>query len=249
VQWTPAGAANILAVQTIAGKSHWNVMRAVLRALTDRGHTVTVFTPFTDGDRPGYTEVDVFEQAVVFLAMDATFLIEKFGSVRNTMPSMVNFSRPSCDTTYGHRRMADIMDGAADRKFHLVVTEPMVSECVAYAATELRVPVAYVVPFPILTYLERPFTGHVPNPATAGHVLSGRGTPGTFAERFANVALTLYCSALKWYAERQLRRAEPRPYDAVDLVRSSVIFANTHFITEPARPRTPDVVQIGGTYT
>ncbi|CAI6347272.1 unnamed protein product [Macrosiphum euphorbiae] len=58
-QWTSIGAANILTVHTIHGKSHWNVMRGVLRALTDRGHTVTVFTPFVDGDRPGYTELYV----------------------------------------------------------------------------------------------------------------------------------------------------------------------------------------------
>lgn len=55
IQWTPVDAANILAVETIPGKSHWNVMRSVLRALTERGHTVTVFTPFVDGDRDGYT--------------------------------------------------------------------------------------------------------------------------------------------------------------------------------------------------
>lgn len=76
VQRTPVDAANILAVQSIAGKIHWKVMRTVLRALTDRGHTVTVFTPFADGNRPGYTEVDVSEEAVMFLAMDATFLME-----------------------------------------------------------------------------------------------------------------------------------------------------------------------------
>lgn len=167
----------------------------MLRALTDRGHTVAVFTPFADGDRPGYTEMDVFEEAVMFLAMDATFLMEKFGSMRKTIPSMLNYTIASCNTIYEHRRMAEILNGAAAaaaRKFDLVVTEPPVSECVAYAATVFRVPTVYVVPFPIVTYLERQLTGHVPNPASAGHVLSVRGAPKTFTERFANVALTVY---------------------------------------------------------
>lgn len=40
----------ILAIENVAGKSHWNFMSAVLRSLTDVGHNVTVFTPFPDGN-------------------------------------------------------------------------------------------------------------------------------------------------------------------------------------------------------
>ncbi|XP_060878990.1 UDP-glucosyltransferase 2-like [Metopolophium dirhodum] len=245
-QWTPAGAANILAVQPSPGRSHWNMMRAVLRALTDHGHTVTVFTPFVDGDRDGYTEVDVSGPMKARVGLNATFLFETFGTTRKLMTNMMRATRSGCDTIYEQRRMVDILDGAAKRRFDLVVTEPLVSECVAYVATALNVPVLYVVPPPIVTYLERSLTGHVPNPAAGGHLLSRRGVPKTFAERLANAALTVYCSTLTWYAEWQLRWADPRPYDAVDLVRPSLIFSNTHFITEPARPLSPDVVQIGG---
>lgn len=49
--------ARILAIETFAGKSHWNFMSAVLRAMTDNGHNVTVFTPFVDGNRENYTEI------------------------------------------------------------------------------------------------------------------------------------------------------------------------------------------------
>lgn len=245
-QWTPAGAANILAVQPSPGRSHWNVMRAVLRALTDRGHMVTVFTPFVEGDRDGYTEVDVSEQMKARVGLNATFLFETFGTTRKLMKNMMRATRSGCDTIYEQPRMADILEGVAARRFDLVFTEPLVSECVAYVATALRVPVLYVVPPPIITYLERSLTGHVPNPAAAGHVLSRRGVPKTFAERLANAALTVYCSAVTWYAEWQLRLANPRPYDAVELVRPSLIFSNTHFITEPARPLSPEIVQIGG---
>ncbi|XP_026811755.1 UDP-glucuronosyltransferase 2B2-like isoform X2 [Rhopalosiphum maidis] len=246
LQRTPVNAANILAVQTIPGKSHWNVMRAVLRVLTDRGHTVTVFTQFLDGDRDGYIEVDVSEQTGPRLGLDASFLIENFGTTRKLMANMEIATRTNCDTIYKHPRMVDILKGTSARKFDLVITEPLVSECVAYMATVLRVPMIYVVPPPIVTYLERPLTGHVSNPAVVGHVLSGHGVPVTFAQRFANVVLTIYCSTLKWYNERQLRLASPQPYDTMDLVKPSIIFTNTHFITEPARPLTPDVIQIGG---
>ncbi|CAH1722246.1 unnamed protein product [Aphis gossypii] len=49
-------AVRILAVDTVAGKSHWNFMSSVFISLTDAGHNVTVFTPFSDGDRENYTD-------------------------------------------------------------------------------------------------------------------------------------------------------------------------------------------------
>jgi len=245
-QWTQVSAANILAVPTVPDKSHWNVLRSVIRALTDRGHNVTVFTSSLDGNREGYTEVDVSaEQRPPLVDVDATYLVETIAKPAQLMQILADETRVSCDKIYGNRLMADILNGVA-QKFDLVITEPFMSECVAYVATVLRVPMVYVFPPPFATFLERPLTGHVPNPATGGHVLSGRGVPKTFAERLANAALTVYCSALAWYAEWNLRRTNPRPYDAVELVKPSVIFTNTHFITEPSRPLTPDVVQIGG---
>lgn len=245
-QWSPTGAANILAVQPIPCKSHWNVMRAVLRVLTDRGHTVTVFTPFMEGKRDGYTEVDMSDQMAPMLGKDAKYLIENFAHVRKSIPRMLNFTRRSCDMIYGHERMAKILGGSGILDFDLVITEPMVSECVAYAATVLRVPTIYVVPFPVITYLERPLTGHFSNPATVGHVMFHRGNPKALAERLGNVFLTVHCSILTWYAEWQHRWANLRPFDTVDLIKPSMIFTNSYFITESARPLTPDVVQIGG---
>ncbi|CAH1710822.1 unnamed protein product [Aphis gossypii] len=245
-QWSPAGAANILAVQPIPCKSHWNVMRAVLRVLTDRGHTVTVFTPFVEGDRDGYTEVDLSDQMAPLLGLDAKYLIKNYGQARKSIPKMLDFTRRSCDMIYGHERMVKILEGSGTRDFDLVITEPLVSECVAYAATVLRVPTIYVVPFPIVTYLERPLTGHISNPATVGHVMFHRGNPKAFAERLSNVLLTVHCSILIWFAEWQYRWSNSRPFDTVDLIKPSLIFTNSYFITESARPLTPDVVQIGG---
>lgn len=246
LEWTKVSAANILAVPTVPDKSHWNLMRSVLRALTDRGHNVTVFTSSLDGDREGYTEVDVSaEVRPPLVNMDATLLIEMFAKPEQLLPTMEKETRKYCDAIHGNRLMADIMKGVA-QKFDLVITEPFMSDCVAYLATVLRVPMVYVFSPPIATFLEGSLTGYVPNPAAAGHILSGHGTPKTFAERFSNTVLTAYCSTLKWYADWKQRRTNPRPYDTLDLVKPSLIFTNSHFITEPSRPLTPDVVQIGG---
>ncbi|XP_022163253.1 UDP-glucuronosyltransferase 2A3-like [Myzus persicae] len=244
LQWTPAGAANILAVQTIPGKSHWNVMQGVLRALTDRGHTVTVFTPFIDGDRDGYTEVDVSAGLEVRVGINMS-LITSIQSTRKVISYIVNSTKTNCGVIFDHPQMQEILIGRS-RLFDVVFVDAIWSDCVSYVATVLRVPTIYVVPSPIVTYTERSFFGHFPNPAAVSNVLANYAVPKTLANRFTNVLQTVYGSWLLWSNEWWLRKSEPRLFDAVDLVRPSLTFTNTHFITEPPRPLTPGIVQIGG---
>lgn len=53
-------AAEILAITPIAGASHWNVMSSVLEVLLDRGHMITVVTPFSrKTPHENYTEIDI----------------------------------------------------------------------------------------------------------------------------------------------------------------------------------------------
>lgn len=54
----PVESASILAIETIAGKSHWIFFSSVLRSLMDKGHHVNVFTPISKGNRENYTEID-----------------------------------------------------------------------------------------------------------------------------------------------------------------------------------------------
>lgn len=97
---------------------------------------------------------------------------------------------------------------------------------------------------PMATFFERPLTGHVPNPAAAVQVLS---RSQNVLRAFRNVMLTVLYSTLTWYTEWKHRLIDHRQYNALDLVKPSVIFTNTHFITESSRSLTPDVVQIGDT--
>jgi glucuronosyltransferase len=246
---TPAAAMNVLAVQTVPGKSHWNVMSAVLRALTDHGHNVTVFTPFLDGDRERYTEVHLHGGVMQGgVGQDAMQLIKEYCTVSSVITKLSNFTRASCEMAFRHPRMTDVLRNGhgLSAGFDVVIIEPLVSECVSYVATVLRVPLVYVVPSPIVTHLERSLFGHHPNPAVVAHILSSHGMLKTFIERLTNTLLTVYGSSLKWYADRQERLSNPQPFDRVDLVKPSLTFTNTHFITEPSRPLTQGIVQIGG---
>lgn len=257
---SPAEAANMLAVQTISSKSHWNVMKAVLRALVDRGHNVTVFTSDGGGDnddpRPNYNEVDMSRDVTTGVEQDVAYVIENYGPTASVMTILADRNRRQCDAVFRHHRMMDILrkgndDGSGDGgdHFDVVIIDPLMSECMAYVAAELDVPIIYVFVPPVITYLERSTFGQVSNPAVVSHLLFGHGAPTTFAERFANTLLTVYCASLKWYVEwRLIASTRPQPYDrpAARTVKPSVIFANTYFITEAPGPLPPGVVQIGG---
>lgn len=246
LQWTPAGAANILAMQPFAGKSQWNTMNAVLRALTDRGHNVTVFTPLPTGDRDNYVEVDVSDGKRTVTDVDVELVVQYLGTVASLMTVLINSTRSGCDAVYQHPRMVDILTKATPGEFDAVVSVSYGSECTAYVASVLGVPAIYVVPMPIVTFLERSLFGHYPNPATVAHLFSRTGVLKTFADRLANTALTVFCSCMWRYVEWRHALSDPRPYDRIHLVRPSLTFTNTHFITESSRPLPPDVVQVGG---
>jgi glucuronosyltransferase len=70
-------ALEILAIETASGKSHWNFMSAILRSLSENGHNVTAFTPFSDGNRVNYTEVYVEIPTIV--GMNAVESLNVFG--------------------------------------------------------------------------------------------------------------------------------------------------------------------------
>ncbi|KAF0750695.1 UDP-glucuronosyltransferase 2B15-like [Aphis craccivora] len=240
----PVGAANILAVQTLAGKSHWNVMREMLRALTDRGHTVTVFTPFLDGNRDGYTEVDISGDLKVRMGLNVSRYLD-MQTVPTFVTYVVNSTRTNCGAIFKDQRMREIFDSKS-QIFDVVIAEALWLDCVSYAANVLQIPVIYVMPSPIVTHWERSYFGYFPNPAAVSNVMFWRSVPKTFVDRFANTLHTVYGSWWLWQEERRHRQIKPLPYDAVDLVKPSLTFSNTHFITEPSRPLSPDIVQIGG---
>lgn len=239
-----ASAYRVLAVEYVPGKSHWNFMKAVLHALTDRGHAVTVFTPFPDGDhRENYTEVDMSADVPPKVAMDAVEVLNTFGRTSVMIPLVMQLSRTFCTIVHNKNVTRNIL---RDGGFDVVITETAGSECASYLAAELGLPLIYAIPSPMVTYIERALLGHVSNPATVSHMMADHAVPRTFAQRFSNLALSAYSAYALAREESRLRSIDPQPYDQVSPVKPSVVFVNTHHATDAPRPMPPGVVQIGG---
>lgn len=238
-------AANILAVGTVPGRSHWNFMSAVLRALTDRGHTVVAFTSYPSAAAScggNYTEVDTSAVLRRHAGERASTVLADYSRLSYIVPSVVRWSRQFCDAVYDVDQIRTLMRGRGGR-FDLLVTEPLGSECVAYlAAAAGGLPMVYVVPTPMITYMQPSIVGHSANPAYVPHLLYGSAVRA-FRHRLANTAVYAYGMLTRWYTERT---ADRRPYDADEPVKPSVVFVNSHHVTEPAMLLPANVQHVGG---
>lgn len=254
VSWTrtsPTEAMNVLAVETVTGKSHWNFMSALLRALTDNGHRVTAFTPYPDGERINYTEIDIADEiSAVDRDIDSpSYVLENFRKSTVMIPLVMNMTRYVCDVIYENERMKEVLllaNNGGD-PYDLIITERAASECVTYAAAVLNVPVVFSAPSPPKTTIEYSVTGDVPNPATVSHVMAYHSVPRTFVQRLTNTLFLAYSVFLNERKEAEMKTAVPgKPYDLATPVKPSIVFSNTHRITEASRPFPPNVVQVGG---
>jgi glucuronosyltransferase len=242
----PANGARILAVETMSGKSHWNFMSGVLRPLVDSGHTVTAFTPFPDGDRENYTEVDISGDMSRFQDKDLKGVIVNWSDPIRTIDFIASLSKKKCDIMYANNRMIEVMRQNGNSHFDLVIIEPIMSECVSYLATLLDVPMIYAIPLSITSLMERYNTGHFPNPVIDSHVMSAYGMPTTFVQRLANAALIVYGLVSTEFTASRVKCTNPRPYDLVPLYKPSLVFVNGHPVMTAPSPGVASVVNVGG---
>lgn len=242
----PVGAARILSVSTVAAKSHWNFMRGILRALTDRGHSVISFSSFLDGDRANYTEVDMSKDMQVLFGLDTTEAIAAFGNIFDTSVEIYNMTRTSCHSVYENKLIKEILSGKKG-KFDVVITEPIVMECISSLAVKLGTPLIYVVTAPVLVpFAESKVYGHYPNPAVLSHMLGGIGAPKTFVQRFTNTGISVLTTVALWLTDKFFITYHSHPYDTYGTVKPSIVFTNTHHITDAGRPMSANVVPIAG---
>jgi len=210
----PGNAAKILAIETFAGRSHWNFMSAVLRAMTNNGHNVTVFTPFLDGNRENYTEIDMPSMFPMKLGMSIVYMRETFSNQFTPISFMMELGRRSCEILHKNEQLNDFIANKLQTDFDEIVIEPgIVSGCLSYLGANSNLPVIHTIPIPINTYTERITYGDVHNPATVSTILFPTAIPKTFVQRLTNTLVWLYTSIVVRFQEFLLQLFDSEPYD------------------------------------
>lgn len=242
----PVDNARILAVETVGAKSHWNLVSAVLRSLTDVGHEVTVFTPFLDGDRENYTEVDLSKILPIKLDADLRETMKGFSNPVSAMDSISAHSKFSCDVIYDNAQFKETLLGTGNSRYDVIIMEPLAVDCMSFVANTLNLPIIFTITSSMKSQMQRDLTGHISNPACVSHIFAPYAVPKTFAERFANTALLVSSTLRNKYNNWLQRVTDPRPYDLSPVVGPSIIFQNSHYLTESSNPVAKNVIHIGG---
>jgi len=245
----PVSGMRILAIQPVAARSHWNFMGAVLRVLFENGHNVTVFTPFPSGDRVNYTEVDVSNLLPVITNVHGTEIFKNFVKFTVFVPLTMNMTRYFCQIIYETDQIKDILrDENSGSNFDVVIGEITSSDCISYMAAKLNLPMIYLIPSPVISHIEYDLFGHMPNPAIISNLVSDFGVPKTFGQRLKNVAYLVYTVIATKYQKWILTKNDPQPFDFIKPVKPSLVFINSHYISEAARSLPSNVVQVGGVH-
>ncbi|KAF0755321.1 UDP-glucuronosyltransferase 2B17-like, partial [Aphis craccivora] len=243
ITYASVDALQILAIEHIAAKSHWNFMSAVLQSLSENGHNVTVYTPFPVGNQSNYTEISL--ELPSQIGMDAVDLLNMFEKPTDMIPLIINMTRDFCNIAYEQNEIQELLNSDKSN-YDIFITEVLSSECSSYVATKLNLPLIYVIPSPMITYMERSVIGEVSNPATVSHLMSHHAVPRTFYQRLSNVIILSFSLFALLYKEMELKQIDTQPYDLVKPVKPSLVFINTHYITDAPRPLPANLIQVGG---
>ncbi|VVC33404.1 Hypothetical protein CINCED_3A017828 [Cinara cedri] len=163
------------------------------------------------------------------------------------IPLVMKRNRYNCQRIYDDSRMKNILYGNNNRSdYDIVIGEISVSECLTYVAARLKFPMIYSIPSPMITHIEYNLFGHVPNPATEPNLVSDHAVLKTFFQRLENSVFMAYYMLSLRYVEWTLKRNDPQSFNTVGPVKPSLVFTNTHHLTEKARPLPPNLVPIGG---
>lgn len=126
----PADSAQILAVELIGGRSHWNFMSVVLRSLIEKGHNLTIFSPFTDIDYCGVNCSLIDTSKDYPTTSSINFMILKtLGSTEQLISQSANITRHRCNTIYNNNEINKILTAKNSSGYEILIIEPMATEC------------------------------------------------------------------------------------------------------------------------
>ncbi|XP_022164543.1 UDP-glucuronosyltransferase 2B2-like [Myzus persicae] len=243
----PIESARILAINSIAGRSHWNYVSSVIRVLSKNGHNVTMFTPFPEGNRDNYTEIDTSNDHNEFKAMDLISTMDLWGHPLSFFKFLRTNRNLMCDIVYENDQLKKIIENNEGSNFDLLIIENVGHDCDLYLANKLNLPFIYLISSPMITFAERSVSGDIPNPAVISHLYADHCIPKTLVQRFSNTLLLGYNMILLSYDKFIRKFTMNRPYDLETSTKQpSLSFVNSHFISEPSRPFPQNLIEIGG---
>lgn len=245
-----ATAVNVLAIEPLPARSHWYFMRAVLQVLAAGGeHNVTVYTPFASPSVAddvcknggstgcGYVEMPLQLGVPDKLSLDVRTAIADFGEAWRFMSIAVDKSRTACDRIDQMAADGHFSGG----RYDLVIVELVSSECMSRVSAALDdVPLVYVFPSPMASWVESKAMGTRPSPSYAARLFASYAAPDTFTRRLENTYGWIIMESLQWFYERDADETRYR--------KPTMMFVNSDRIVEKSVPISQNMIPVGGVH-
>lgn len=266
--WTAGSVdgARVLAVFPYNGHSHFVMVKPLMIALSERGHDVTMISPFPlrgsgDGQGPGggtgsYVDVDVSDVLPpVISQMNVT---KDFGPIDPVtgLRKLCLMNHQVCEATFEHPRVRALIGRRSDRgeTFDVVFTEAFSTDCFAVFAHVFDAPLVSIRTSVGSPQLNRR-VANPQNPAyLVNHLLTYPGHGMSFVQRLVN-ALATHFGAVGYHAftdgpstELARRHFGPDTPSVPDTAhrRTALVLVNSHHSLTQPRPLVPNVIEVGG---
>ncbi|XP_015366574.1 PREDICTED: UDP-glucuronosyltransferase 2B17-like [Diuraphis noxia] len=257
--WTPAACsgARILAVFPYNGHSHFAMVEPLMVALSERGHHVTVISPFPrrkdGGGGRGYVDVDVSDTLPpVISQLNVTEEFEYHVDPVTGLRDLWRMNHRVCETTFEHPLVRALIN--EPRNFDVVFTEAFATDCFAAFAHAYDAPLVSIRTSDYSPQLNR-CVANPQNPAyLVNHLLTYTSRGMSFVQRVVN-ALATHFGAVGYHAfsdgpstelvRRHFGPSTP-PVPEIARQRTALVLVNAHHSLTQPRPTVPNAVEVGG---
>jgi len=256
--WTPTvSGAKILAVFPYNGHSHFAMVEPLMVALSERGHHVTVISPFPRRKDTGgggqYVDVDVSDTLPpVISQLNVT---KEFGHRVDPVTGLWDLCRMNhrvCEATFEHPLVRALI--REPRTFDVVFTEAFATDCFSVFAHVYDAPLVSIRTSDYSPQLNRR-VANPQNPAyLVNHLLTYTGDGMSFAQRLIN-ALATHFGAFGYHAfsdgpstELVRRHFGPNTPPVPEITRrhTALVLVNAHHSLTQPRPTVPNAIEVGG---
>ncbi|XP_046745423.1 UDP-glucosyltransferase 2-like [Diprion similis] len=245
-----ADGANILAIFPYQGRSHNIMFEPLMIGLARAGHSVDVVSHFPlKKPVAGFNHISLEGTLHSYVNnMSVGFLLE----VEQTFTSIHFLSEHEPKSLCGLMRLPQLQDVLnTDKKYDLMITEIMGTNCYLAVAHKLKLPVVGLVTNVMYSWVYPPVFGDT-HPSFIPSQLTKFTNEMNFFERVQNLIIHLYSQYLFFYYDRTVSDPLARKYvEGVpplnDIYNNiSLVITNSHFSIHGVHPGNPAVVEAAG---
>ncbi|XP_058788821.1 UDP-glucosyltransferase 2-like [Phymastichus coffea] len=240
----------ILALAPVEGRSHFNVLEPLFKALAEKGHQVDVISHFPlKQPFPNYNEIVKLPP----LNLSSNHEYENFSTRKKNFKSLHIWKRKYCIDTLENPEITRIIDHPpTDPPYDLLLIQFVSGyQCLTAIGHKWNVPVVGVATTFLYPYNHR-YIGNPLNLAMSSSNLRVDKEKMNFWDRLYNFIMTHY-AIYEFYSEAYKQDAIMKKYLGTntphysELERSvSLLLSNSHHSLHGVLPKVPALIQIGG---